>query len=295
MKPAPFEYVAPTALDETLELLGEHGDEAKILAGGQSLGPLLNLRLATPSVLVDVNRVPGLDGLEADDGHLRVGALVRQRVAERSAVFARDVPVAVEALHSVGHIGIRNRGTLAGSIAHADPSAEMPAVLTLLGGSVRVLSRNGERAIPAAALFQTYFTTALEPEEMVVEVLLPRVPLRTGHAWLEFAQRHGDFAIVGVGAVVTLDEAGSCRTARLVCTGVDSVPYDAGDVAAGLVGSPVDWDACAAVADAIARTCQPGTDVFADSSYRRRLIRSLVPRALQAASRRAAKGEADGE
>ncbi len=295
MKPAAFEYVAPTALAETLELLSEHGDEAKILAGGQSLGPLLNLRLASPSVLVDVNRVPGLDRLEADDGHLHVGALVRQRVAERSAVLAHEAPLAVEALHSVGHIGIRNRGTLAGSIAHADPSAEMPAVLTVLGGSVRAVSRDGDRMIPAASLFQTYFTTVLEPEEMVVEVLLPRRPVRTGHAWLEFAQRHGDFAIVGVGAVVTLDDDGSCRATRVVCTGVDSVPYDASDVAAALVGSPVDDYACAAVADAIAGTCEPGTDVFADASYRRRLIRSLVPRALQAASRRAAKGEIDGE
>jgi carbon-monoxide dehydrogenase medium subunit len=216
-------------------------------------------------------------------------------VAERSAVLAHEAPLAVEALHSVGHIGIRNRGTLAGSIAHADPSAEMPAVLTVLGGSVRAASGNGERVIPAAELFETYFTTVLEPEEMVVEFLLPRRLARTGHAWLEFAQRHGDFAIVGVGAVVTLDEAGSCRAARVVCSGVDSVPYDATEVAAGLVGSRVDADACAAVADGIARTCQPGTDVFADAAYRRRLIRSLVPRALLAAGRRAAKGEADGE
>jgi carbon-monoxide dehydrogenase medium subunit len=294
MKPAPFEYVAPTTLAETLDLLSAHGDEAKVLAGGQSLGPLLNLRLATPSVLVDVNRVPGLDRLEADDGHLRVGALVRQRVAERSAVLAHAAPLAVEALHSVGHIGIRNRGTLAGSIAHADPSAEMPAVLTVLGGSVRAVSRTGDRTIPAASLFQTYFTTVLEPQEIVVEVLLPRRPVRTGHAWLEFAQRHGDFAIVGVGAVVTVDEDGRCLAARVVCTGVDSIPYDASEVAAALVGSPVDADGCAAVADTIARTCQPGTDVFADESYRRRLIRSLVPRALQSAGRRA-QGEADGE
>ncbi|TFV67948.1 xanthine dehydrogenase family protein subunit M [Blastococcus sp. CT_GayMR20] len=294
MKPAPFEYVAPTTLAEALDVLDTHGDEVKILAGGQSLGPLLNLRLATPSVLVDINRVPGLDRIEVDDGHLRVGALVRQRAAERSAVLGGAAPLAVEALHSVGHIGIRNRGTLAGSIAHADPSAEMPAVLTVLGGSVRAVSRAGDRTIPAAALFQTYFTTVLEPEEMVVEVLLPRRPVRTGHAWLEFAQRHGDFAIVGVGAVVTLDEDGRCRAARVVCTGVDSVPFDASEVAATLVGSPVDGDACAAVADAVARTCQPGTDVFADASYRRRLIRSLVPRALQAAGRRA-QGEADGE
>jgi carbon-monoxide dehydrogenase medium subunit len=294
VKPARFEYVRPTALPEALELLGSHGDEAKILAGGQSLGPLLNLRLATPAVLVDVNRVPGLDLLETDDGHVRVGALVRQRTVERSPVLAREAPLVVEALHSVGHIGIRNRGTVAGSIAHADPAAEMPAVLTALGGSVRVAGPSGERVIPADELFETYFTTRLEPEEMIVEVRFQRRPERTGHAWLEFAQRHGDFAIVGVAAVVTLDEAGSCRDARIVCTGVDSVPFDATEAARDLVGSAVDADTCAAVADRIARTCRPGSDVFADASYRRRLIRSLVPKALLSAAQRA-EGEADGE
>jgi aerobic carbon-monoxide dehydrogenase medium subunit len=294
MKPARFEYARPTALAETLELLGSHGDEAKILAGGQSLGPLLNLRLATPSVLVDVNRVSGLDALETEDGHVRVGALVRQRTVERSPVLVREAPLVVEALHSVGHIGIRNRGTVVGSIAHADPAAEMPAVLTALGGSVTVAGPSGERVIPAGELFETYFTTRLEPEEMIVEARFPRRPARTGHAWLEFAQRHGDFAIVGVGAVVTLDGAGLCSDARLVCTGVDSIPFDAAEAADDLVGSAVDPEACAAVADRIAQTCQPGSDVFADAAFRRRLVRSLVPRALRSAVQRA-EGEADGE
>jgi CO/xanthine dehydrogenase FAD-binding subunit len=295
MKPARFEYVAPTALPEALEVLGEQGDEAKILAGGQSLGPLLNLRLATPAALIDVNRVAGLDGLDTDDGHVRIGALVRQRDAERSRLLAREAPLAVEALRSVGHIGIRNRGTLAGSIAHADPAAEMPAVLTVLGGAVRARSRDGERLIPAGSLFETYFTTVLGPDEMIVEVLLPRRPARTGHAWLEFAQRHGDFALVGVGAVVTVDDAGICRDARLVCTGVDSVPYDATDASRALIGAVMDAQSCVAVADAVASACRPGTDIFADTAYRRRLIRALVPRALEAAGRRASEGATDGE
>jgi carbon-monoxide dehydrogenase medium subunit len=164
----------------------------------------------------------------------------------------------------------------------------------VLEGSVRAVSRDGERVIAAGDLFETYFTTVLEPEELVVEVLLPRPSARTGSAWLEFAQRHGDYAIVGVGAVVSLDGTGACRDARVVCTGVDSVPYDAGPAAGALVGSAIDHDACAAVADVIARECEPGTDAFADAAYRRRLIRSLVPRALKAATERA-EGAADGE
>jgi CO/xanthine dehydrogenase FAD-binding subunit len=295
MKPAPFDYVAPTAVPEVLDVLGQHGDDAKILAGGQSLGPLLNFRLATPATLVDVNRVEGLGDLSVDDGQVRIGALVRQRTAERSTTLAREAPIVVEALRSVGHIGIRNRGTLAGSIAHADPAAEMPAVLTVLGGAVRVRKRGGERLIPADSLFETYFTTVLEPDEMITEILLPRRPARTGHAWLEFAQRHGDFALVGVGAVITVDEEGVCRDARLVCTGVDSVPYDATEAARTLIGSVVDAQSAGAVADAVAEACRPGTDLFADSAFRRRLIRVLAPQAVQAAGRRASEGGTDGE
>ncbi len=273
MKPARFEYAAPASLDEALALLAEHGDEAKILAGGQSLGPLMNLRLASPTLIVDINRVRDLDDLSTATDHVAVGALVRQRTAEQSTLVAGEAPLLGEALHSVGHLGVRNRGTVAGSIAHADPAAEMPAVLTALGGHVRAVSQDGDRLIPATSLFETYFTTALGPEEMITQVLFPRWPPRSGHAWLEFAQRRGDYAMVGVGAVVTLDETGVCRSAALVCTGVDSVPYDAGEAAEMLVGSTLAADDCVAVGDRVARECHPGTDAFADAAYRRRLVR----------------------
>lgn len=295
MKPAPFEYTAPSSLREALALLAEHGDEGKILAGGQSLGPLMNLRLATPAVIVDINRVVGLNEVADSGDCVSVGALVRQRSAERSAVMAGETPLLVEALQSVGHVGVRNRGTVAGSIAHADPAAEMPAVLIALGGHVRAVRQDGDRLIPARSLFQTYFTTVLEPEEIITEVLLPRRPPRTGHAWLEFAQRHGDYAIVGVGAVVTLDEAAVCQSATVVCTGIDSVPYDASEAAEMLVGSTVTVDHCAEVGERIATACDPGSDVVADAAYRRRLIRSLVPRALQVASLRVRNGVPGGK
>lgn len=296
MKPARFEYEAPVDLDEVLDLLDEHGDEAKVLAGGQSLGPLMNLRLASPALLVDLNHVRGLDGLSATTEHVAVGAITRQRTVERDAAVARHAPVVVEALHSVGHLGIRNRGTVAGSIAHADPAAEMPAVLTLLRGQVRAARRGGtDRLVPAASLFQTYFTTSLEPQEVVTEVLLPSAPPRTGQAWTEFAQRHGDYAIVGVGAMVTLDDAGQCLEARLVCTGVDSVPHDASEPASALVGTRVTPSECADVAGVVAQRSNPGTDAFADAAYRRRLIRALVPEALERARARAANGAPHGE
>lgn len=295
MKPARFEYEAPAGLDEVLGLLDELGDEAKVLAGGQSLGPLMNLRLATPAVLVDLNHVPGLDGLSATADGVTVGAITRQRTVERDAGVAQHAPVVAEALRWVGHLGIRNRGTVVGSIAHADPAAEMPAVLTLLRGQVRAVRRGGDRLVPAESLFRTYFTTALEPEEVVTEVVLPSAAPRTGQAWTEFAQRHGDYAIVGIGATVTLDEAGQCVDARLVCTGVDSVPHDASASAAALAGARLTHDEFVDVADVVARHSDPGTDAFADAAYRRRLIRALVPRALASARDRAANGEPHGE
>ncbi len=290
MKPAPFRYEAPSTVEEACALLAEHGDDAKVLAGGQSLGPLMNLRLASPAVVVDINRIGGLDAIDARDGELGVGALVRQRQAERSPVLLADAPLVVEALRWVGHLGVRNRGTVAGSIAHADPAAELPAVLTALGGRVRAVGRDGERLIPVEELFETYFTTVLQPEELITEVLWPRRPPRTGHAWVEFAQRHGDYAIVGVGATVTVDATGACRGVRLVCTGIDSVPYDASDAAGSLVGSPPTAAARAEVAERVAAGCSPSSDALADAAFRRRLVRALVPRTLEQAERRAASG-----
>jgi carbon-monoxide dehydrogenase medium subunit len=294
MKPAPFMYMAPRSLEEACSLLAEHGDDAKVLAGGQSLGPLMNLRLSTPGVLVDINRIPDLDGIISVGGSVRIGALARQRSAERSSVVGMDAPLVVEALQSVGHLGIRNRGTVAGSIAHADPAAEMPAVLTALRGSVRAVGPGGGRVIPASELFESYFTTTLDPDEIVVEVLVPARSPGTGQAWLEFAQRHGDYAMVGVGASLSFDDAGVCRDAALVCTGIDSVPYDASAAAATLVGGVVTEEDRSELAQRVSSECSPSSDIVADAKFRRRLVRVLVARTLAAARLRAGKGAHGG-
>jgi carbon-monoxide dehydrogenase medium subunit len=294
MKPARFVYTRPSSVAEVCALLAEHGDEARILAGGQSLGPLMNLRLATPAVLVDINRIGGVDRIEDGLEGVTLAALVRQRGAEHSSLVQREVPLLAEAIGWVGHIGVRNRGTVAGSIAHADPAAELPAVLVALEGSVRATSATGARMISAADLFTAYFTTTLRPDEWITSVVVPRLPPRTGHAWLEFARRHGDYAIVGVAAVVTLDERGACTRVRVVCTGIDEVPYDASAAAVELEGSPISGEGSAEVAQRVASECSPGSDALVDAAFRRHLVRHLVSRSLEAAGHRAHREVAGG-
>ena len=295
MKSAPFLYARPSSVAEVCDVLAQHGDDAKLLSGGQSLMPLLNLRLAAPEVIVDINRVAELDRMTDTEDEIGIGALVRQRQTERSPVVLSKAPLLAEALHWVGHLGVRNRGTVAGSIAHADPAAELPAVLIALQGSVRAVSARAQRVIPASDLFESYFTTTLEPEEIITEVRVPWRAPRTGHSWVEFAQRHGDYAIVGMAAALTLDEAGVCRSVRLVCSGVDSVPYDASSTAAMLEGTAVTPDGCREVAERIAGECSPGSDGVADADFRRRLVRALIPDLLLDADRRAKNGATVGD
>src|SRR4051812_33814261 len=197
MKPPLFEYHAPASIDEAVGLLAEHGDEAKVLAGGQSLIPLLSLRLARPAHLVDVNGLSELAGIANGKG-LELGALVRHRAAERSADVKAASPMVAAALRFVGHAAIRNRGTVGGSVAHADPAAELPAVLLALGGEVVAQSERGSRTIPAADMFQGFLTTALEPDELLTAVRFPASPAGAGWSFMEFSRRSGDFAIIGV-------------------------------------------------------------------------------------------------
>jgi carbon-monoxide dehydrogenase medium subunit len=288
LKPAPFEYAAPASVAEALELLARHGDESKALAGGQSLGPLLNLRLASPALLVDLNGIPELEGVAERDGALVVGAMTRQRVLERSAEVAAACPLLAEALRSVGHVAIRNRGTLGGSLAHADPAAELPAVATALGAEVRVRGPGGERTLAAAELFVMPLVTTVAPDELLVSVTFPRKPSRTGHAWVEVARRHGDFALAGVAAAVSLDESGAVGDVRLALAGVGPVPFDASAEAATMIGPRLTEGAIDDVAARAAGLCEPPSDVHASSDYRRRLARVLVRRALGVAVERAA-------
>jgi CO/xanthine dehydrogenase FAD-binding subunit len=254
-----------------------------VLAGGQSLGPLLNLRLASPAVLVDVNRVAGLDRIEEEDDELLLGALVRQRVLERDARVRHACPLLAEAAPLIGHVAIRNRGTVGGSIAHADPAAEIPAVVTALGAEVEVVGVRGRRVIAAPDLFVMPLTTAIAPDELLVELRVPAVPRRTGHAWLELAERHGDFALAGVGAVVSLSADGVITATGLGCAGVGPKPFAAREAANLLPGHAPSAELLAEAAERTASACDPTSDAHATAAYRRRLVRVLTERALVAA------------
>jgi CO/xanthine dehydrogenase FAD-binding subunit len=292
MKPAPFEYVAPESVEEALSLLEQHGETGKILSGGQSLGPLLNMRLASPEVLIDINRLDKLSYLRHRDDHLEIGALARQRSIERSPVIEQKWPLLYEAAPYIGHATLRNRGTICGSIAHADPAAELPAIATALDAELRILGPEGERTTRSDEFFVSYMTTNLEPEELLVEVRLPPPQPWTGHAWIEIARRHGDFALVGVAAVLTLREDGTCSAARLVYTGVAPVPFDAQEAADQLVGEQPTEELFATVAEKAAESSEPGSDVHASAAYRLHLVRVLTRRALRKALERA-KEESD--
>lgn len=286
MKPAPFEYEAPESLPEVLSLLREHGDEGKVLAGGQSLGPLLNMRMASPAVLIDINRVEELSYLREQEGALHIGALARQRIIERSRIIPRRWPLLFEAAPYIGHATLRNRGTICGSLAHSDPAAELPAIATALDAELLVKGPEGERTLASEDFFLSYMTTSLRAEELLVEVRFPPPRSRTGGAWMEIARRHGDYALVGIAALVTLDEAGLCESARLVYTGVAPVPLDARAAATALVGREPTQEAFAEAAELAAAASEPSSDVHATAEYRRHLVKVLTRRALEKAASR---------
>jgi len=272
MKPAPFEYHAPTELGEAVRLLAALGEHGRLLAGGQSLMPMLNLRLARPEAIVDLNRITALGYHRLDGETLVIGALCRQREIERDQdVLARCAAIA-DAIPLIGHIGIRNRGTVVGSLAHADPSAEWPVLAVLLDATLEVQSAAGRRSIAAHDFFKGLFTTDLRPGELVVEARFPLPPAGAGSAFIEVARRHGDFALGAAAAVVELAADGSVTAARLALGGFDSVPVRARP------------DPAAAAADV-----HPVDDVHAPASYRRKLAETLARRALQLAEQRARK------
>ncbi len=282
MKPAKFDYHAPTTVEQALELLGRYGGDAKVLAGGQSLMPLLNFRLSRPAALVDLNRIPALAYIKEADGQVRFGAMTRQRTIEFSPVVRERVPLLAEATRWVGHLPIRTRGTIGGSIAHADPSAEYPAVLTALEGEVVARGPKGERVIKARDLFKTYLTTSLAPDEILVEVRLPAMPAGAGYALEEFARRHGDFAIVGIAAVVVKDGA-RCKLARLATAGAGPVPVRLRAAEEILERDGLGDAAIEAAARRASELVSPDSDIHASADYRRHLAGVLTKRALKRA------------
>lgn len=290
MKPPVFEYTAVRSTDEAVAELEQHGDGAKILAGGQSLVPLLNMRLATPDRLIDLNRVAELAHVTARDGGVAIGAMTRQRTVERSELAARHVPLLADAIPWVGHFQIRNRGTVGGSLSHADPAAELPAVALCLDARFTARGPAGERTLAAEEFFRTQLTTALEPTELLTEVWFPASAQGSGSVWIELARRHGDFALVGVGAVVTLagDRIGE---ARLALTGVGDRPVRAREAEARLAGEPLSPDVLADAAEAVRRAIDPGSDIHATAAYRRHVAGVLAGRAIRLAAARAKEAE----
>ncbi len=295
MKPAPFEYVAPASLVEALDVLARQGGDAKLLAGGQSLIPVMNFRLAQPALLIDLNRLAELDSVrkvgENGASELRIGAMTRQRRLERDPLVASWAPLLREAVPFIAHPQIRNRGTIGGTLAHADPSAELPAVMVALRARFRLVRAGGERWVAARDFFQGLFTTALEPDEMLVEVALPAVPprpLRTGWSFHEVSRRHGDYAQAGLAAWVALDEAGRCSEARLVFLSVGDAPVEASRAAGMLAGEALTPERIAAAAEVASREeMNPAGDIHASAAFKRHLARVLMVRGLATAAARA--------
>jgi len=289
MKPAPFLYEAPTSLVEALDLLAQHGFDAKPLAGGQSLVPAMNFRLAMPGVLVDLNGLPELGGIRRENGRFRIGAMVRQRTLEKDADLAAAVPLLAQTLPHIAHPQIRNRGTLGGSLAHADPAAELPVVCVALDARFRLQSTNSDRWVAAADFFTGLFMTARADEELLTEIELPVTPQGTGTAFVELARRHGDYALAGVAAVVGLHTDGHIGHARLVYLNAGEKPVVAKEAGQMLVGERPSAELFAAAAQkAAVHEIAPVDDVHASAAYKRHLARVLTQRALQQAAQNAA-------
>ncbi|MDQ7849491.1 MAG: xanthine dehydrogenase family protein subunit M [Armatimonadota bacterium] len=285
MKPAPFRYAAPRSVGEALALLQEYGPKAKVLAGGQSLVPLLHMRLARPEVLVDINRIRALAYIRRRDDRLHIGALTRQRAVEASATVRRHVPLLWEAIRSVGHPQIRNRGTVGGSLAHADPAAELPAVVAALDAELVVAGPEGERVLSPEEFFTGYLTTALQPTELLVEIRFPPPGEGTGSAFVEVARRQGDFALVGVAAVLQRRD-GAIGQARLAFTGVGPGPVRAREAERLLQGETATPRLFAQAAREASTRLEPPDDIHATAQYRRDLAAVLAHRALEAAWQR---------
>jgi carbon-monoxide dehydrogenase medium subunit len=287
MKPAVFEYDDPETEDEALDLLARHGDDCKVLAGGQSLVPILNMRLAAPAHIIDINRIPDLAFVRVEDGGVRIGALARHADVERDDPAFDALPLLRQALRLVAHPVIRNRGTTVGSLAHADPSGEMTAVLALTGGTVEVARQGSTRTVGAEEFFVAPLESAVEPGEMAVSAYFPAPAGHTGTAFVEVARRHGDYAVCGLAAMVTLRPDGTIGVARAAYISVGPTPVVL-DLTKALHGQAVadaDWAAAGSLAQG---QVDPEPDIHASADYRRHLVGVLTGRALREAAGRAA-------
>lgn len=286
MKPPVFAYAAPDTVDEAIDLLASE-DGAMVLAGGQSLLPTMNFRLAQPTKLIDLQRIKALKGISVESDRIVVRAMVRHREFELDDGVHRVNPLVRETMRHVAHVPIRNRGTVVGSLCHADAAAEMPCLLVLLGGRVVAQGAKGRREIAAEDFFRFHMTTSRDPHEIVTEAHFPVLPRHTGWCFQEFTRRHGDFAIAGVGALITVEADGSCREARLAACGVAAKPIRLGKAEAALKAGRLTAETIAAAARAARDHVEAADDLNATAGYRRRLLATLVERTVKTAMRRA--------
>jgi CO/xanthine dehydrogenase FAD-binding subunit len=286
MKPAPFSLLRPKTINEALSLLQSYGDEAKILAGGQSLVPLMNFRLAQPRNLIDLNAVEGLSEIKSDDRSVSLGAMVRQRAVERSALIAEKLPILREAIEQAAHPAIRNRGTVGGSLVHADPSAELPLLSVALEANFQIDGAHGKRSVAAKDFYRGYLVTDIGPDELLTEIVFPLLPPGVGWCFTEIARRHGDFAIVASAVVLGLARDRGINFARVALGGVGPAPMRVGAAEEVLVGERPGAELYRQAGDAAAQAVDPPSDIHASGAYRRHIAGILVRRALATAESR---------
>ena len=288
MKPAPFEYHVPDSIEQALDLMSQHADEAKILAGGQSLVSAMNFRVIQPSVVIDLNRVAELSYIRAEGDVIRVGSMARERHLEFDSSIAKRTPLLTEVMPHIAHPQIRNRGTIGGSIVHADPAAELPVLMLALSARLKAKNVSGERWMDAQDFFAGMFTTALAPDEILVEIELPFMPARTGWSFMEVAPRAGDYALMGVAALVTLEKNGKCKKAKLVYLNAGDGPVDAKEAAKLLEGEKIN-DKLIESASAMAsgKEINPFGNVHTSPDFQRHLANVLTKKALKQAMQRA--------
>jgi carbon-monoxide dehydrogenase medium subunit len=290
MKPPKFDYYDPRSLDEALALLDRHSDDAKVLAGGQSLMPLLNMRLARPSIVVDINQIEELNYVRASDDGIAIGAIARQRALQTEKLIAERVPILREGAYYIAHPQIRSRGTICGSIAHADPAAELPALALALDAEMILTSAKAARTVGAKAFFQSFFTTALKANEILTEVHFPAPPKDSAWSVLEISRRHGDFAIAGIIAGLVLESNREVIAhARLVYFGVGATPIRVTAAEEALIGQAASESAFEAAAQSAKQGIDPTSDIHATEEYRRALAATLTKRALRAALQKLGK------
>jgi carbon-monoxide dehydrogenase medium subunit len=288
MKPAPFEYYDPDSVEQAVELFSQYNGDAKILAGGQSLVPAMNFRVVQPSVLIDLNRAAELSYIREDGEVIRIGSMARERHLEFDSSIAKRTPLLHEAVPFIAHPQIRNRGTIGGSIVHSDPAAELPVLMLALNARLKAKNLASERWIDAQDFFMGMFTTALEPDEILVEIELPFMPARTGWSFMEVAPRAGDYAMMGVAALVTLDEDGKCQQAKLVYLNAGEGPMGAKEAEKLLEGAMLDDKLVEEVAAmASEKEINPFGNMHASADFQRHLAKVLTQKALRLATQRA--------